>query len=120
MLSHILQGEIKKGKCFGIHFFDPENHLVDEIIHEANNFGIWEANIKIKHPKTGSWVVKEKSSTFFPSAWTQAMLITKLEEAFEQKTKLKPYKYKGTTSCGVSIAFFFKENVVVGCYPLFE
>ena len=117
IINHILHGEIKKGKSIGIHFFQPEKHQIIEIVKEENKNGVWEAYIQIRHPKTNTWVKKEKASTFFPINWTHEQLIEKLKIAFQNKKRKYVYQYIGKTDCGVKIIFFLKNNQVVSCFP---
>ena len=117
IINHILHGEIKKGKSIGIHFFQPEKHQIIEIVKEENKNGVWEAYIQIRHPKTNTWVKKEKTSTFFPINWTHEQLVEKLKIAFLNKKRKYVYQYIGKTDCGVKIIFFLKNNLVVSCFP---
>jgi hypothetical protein len=117
ILNHILEGEIKKGKSIGIHFFQPEKHQIIEILKEKNKNGVWEAFIQIRHPKTNTWVKKEKASTFFPMHWTYEQLVEKLKIAFVNKKRKYVYQYIGKTDCGVKVIFFLKNNLVVSCFP---
>lgn len=120
MIAHVVIGEIKKGKSFGIHLFQKDIHQIDEITKPTNEFGVWEATLKILNPKTKAWVQKEKASTFFPIHWTENTLKTKLNEAFSNKKRKYSYKYIGTTSCGVKIAFLYRKNIVASCFPLYN
>lgn len=118
ILTHVLDGEIKKGKCFGVHFYQKEKHVIEELTLPPNKYGIWEAIVKIKHPTTSAWVKKEKASTFFPKNWTQEILIQKLKEAYNNRIKKQSYKHIGTTSCGIKVVFIFQNNIVSSCFPL--
>lgn len=120
LLKHIVEGEIRAGQCIGIHFFQEEKHRIAMITQEANTQGIWEAKIYVRHPKTNHWVAKKKPSTFFPTFWTQSVLIEKLSEAFHNKINTIGYKQIGETQCGISIVFLYKEDKVVSCFPLME
>lgn len=119
ILQHLIMGEIKRGKSYGIHFFHNGLHRIDEITKPANTLGVWEATIQVRHPKTNAWVSKKKPSTFFPKAWTQEMLLIKLEEAFQAKQKVQPYKFLGKTSCGIPVCFLIKDKLITSCFPIY-
>lgn len=118
LLEHLLHGEIKRGKSFGIHFFQDDLHQIEEITKPCNEVGVWEAKIKTKHPNTSNWVEKKKASTFFPLSWSREILFQKLEEAFLSQNKISSFQYIGQTDCGVTISFFYKKNQMVGCFPI--
>jgi hypothetical protein len=120
LLVHLKQGDIKKGKSIGIHFFDHGLHRVCERIKPANAQGIWEAKIAVRHPNTNAWVPKEKSSTLFPIHWTAQVLSTKLREAFHNAKRVTAYKQLGKTACGISIVFIFQQKKLSSCYPVWE
>jgi hypothetical protein len=120
MLQHLLYGELVKGKYIGIHFFQEGLHQIREIINQPNEYGIWEAKINIRHHRTKAWGRKEKASTFFPLCWHQELMITKLEEAYSNRKKVYTYKYIGETTCGIQIAFLFRDRKVVSCFPIFK
>nr|MBP6315064.1 EndoU domain-containing protein [Chitinophagaceae bacterium] len=120
LLKHLKYGEIKKGKSYGIHFFDCGIHRVRESIRSTNNQGVWEAKIDVRHPKTNAWVQKEKSSTLFPIHWTQEQFISKLTLAFQNSKRITSYKYCGSTDCGIRIVFIIQKNEITCCYPLWE
>lgn len=119
MMQHIITGELKKGKYYGIHFFKSEHHQIREITKPPNQDGIWEANINVKHPRTKVWGKKEKPSTFFPLHWQEETLIAKLQEAYSTRKKIFSYKSIGQTSCGIKIAFFTRNQHVVSCFPIY-
>jgi hypothetical protein len=119
MLNHILDGELKKGKYYGIHFYRDQHHQIQEVTKLPTQNGIWEAKIKIQHHRTKAWVKKEKASTFFPLSWQQDELVEKLKEAYVCRKKIFSYKHIGHTSCGIKIAFFFRNNNVVSCFPIY-
>lgn len=118
ILSHIIQGKIKEGRSFGIHFFHASFHQIKEIVREPNLQGVWEARIEVKHPKTKFFVKKRKSSTLFPMEWTEADLAIKLVEAFNNAEVLRTYKYIGATSCGIQIVFIVQQGMISSCYPI--
>lgn len=120
LLNHLIHGEIKRGKSFGVHFYQNEIHLIEEITKPRNEVGVWEAKIKTKHPKTNNWIEKKKASTFFPTAWDKEILILKLEEAFLTQQKISGYHYVGQTSCGVTISFFYRKHMLIGCFPIYH
>ena len=120
LLNHLILGEVKRGKSFGIHFFQEELHRIEEITKPVNLQGVWEAKVMMRHPKTNNWVSKAKASTFFPRTWSKKLLIEKLEEAFNNQKRVSPYQTLGQTSCGISIYFFYKQGDIVGCFPLYH
>lgn len=120
IMTHMTTGEIKKGKSFGIHFFKTSHHRISEIIRPANEKGVWEACIDVRHPKTNAWVSKKKSSTLFPTAWKEQDLALKLKEAYTNSTQSNSYKKFGTTSCGIKVAFIFQNGEIASCYPVYE
>ncbi|HOZ51445.1 MAG TPA: EndoU domain-containing protein [Chitinophagaceae bacterium] len=118
IISHMIEGEIKRGKCFGIHFFNAEIHQVKSILKEPNLLGVWEADIEVKHPKTKVFVKKKKSSTLFPLTWTKTDLAIKLIEAFANAKFTTSYKSIGITSCQIEIVFIFQNGMITSCYPI--
>ena len=120
IIQYIIEGKIKRGKCFGIHLFCTSYHRNVEIIQPADKNGIWQALLETRHPKTNTWVKKEKSSTMFPKIWDEKMLKIKLIEAFENKKKKTSYKYIGFTHCKVPIVFIFQKGIISSVYPLIE
>jgi hypothetical protein len=118
IISHVINGEIKRGHSFGIHYFQKELHKINELITPANELGIWEATIYMLHPKTKNWVSKKKSSTFFPENWDYNTLLLKIKEAFDNKRQTHSYKFLGNTSCGIPVVFLYRDNIVVACYPI--
>lgn len=120
LLNHLILGEVKRGKSFGIHFFQEELHRIEEITKHENPQGVWEAKVMMRHPKTKNWVGKAKASTFFPRTWSKELLIQKLEEAFDNQKRVSSYQALGQTSCGISINFFYKQGDMVGCFPIYD
>ena len=119
VIDHITQGEIKRGKSFGIHVFDETIHQIEELVKPANEKGIWEAKLSMRHPRTNNWVKKTKSSTLFPISWDSEKLHSKLLEAFTQAILETSYKKVGKTSCGIEIVFIYQQGEITACYPLY-
>lgn len=119
VIHHITYGEIKRGKSFGIHVFDETIHQIEELVKPANEKGIWEAKLSMRHPKTNNWVKKAKSSTLFPISWDDEILHSKLLEAFTQASVETSYKKVGKTSCGIEIVFIYQQGEITACYPLY-
>jgi Bacterial EndoU nuclease len=119
MLQHLLYGEIKRGKSFGIHFFQKGTHQIIEITKSENELGVWEALVAVAHPRTMNWVRKKKPSTFFPTSWDAEILLNKLQIAFDNKERITAYKFIGKTDCGISIHFLFQEGQCTSCYPVY-
>lgn len=118
IIRYTIEGEVKRGNAYGVHYFRSSNHQILEMIHETNHCGVWEAMIEMRHPKTNAWVKKKKSSTFFPVSWTEDELRFKLEEAFINSKPVSSFKSIGYTSCNVPVVFIFKNKIVSCCYPL--
>jgi hypothetical protein len=120
VMKHLMVGEIKKGKCIGIHYFCTAHHKIAQITKPVNEQGIWEASLATRHPKTNAWVYKNKTSTLFPNTWSESTLLLKLKEAYRKSKRVTPYKKKGTTQCGIEIVFIYQQNVITSCYPLYK
>ncbi len=120
VFTHISSGEIEKGNSKGIHFFQTARHRIAEMIGPANEHGVWEARIDIRHPHTNAWVSKKRSSTLFPRQWTLDILTEKLEQAYVNQTPRIGHRRIGKTDCGMSIVFIFQEGKWMSCYPLYN
>ena len=102
---HILNGEIKyradgTPKAQGFHHEGPGTkknaRIVEGTKTKPNAQGVYKAEVKIRDPRTGAWVRKERISTFFPEKWDRSEVRKAILEAFANRTVRPDGSWTGT------------------------
>jgi EndoU nuclease-like protein len=114
--EHIFEGEIspKTGAAVGFHHrfrgIDPRDGrtLVAEVIRilQQGPDGTYKAQVRLRDPATGNWVVKQDPSTFFPDQWTKKQVIDEICCAWRNATRLSDTVWVGRCGNGPEIKFF--------------
>jgi hypothetical protein len=120
ILTHILTGNIKDKKSYGVHYFNSKTNKIIELTKPPDSKGIWEARIAILNTNNNKWVEKDSASTFFPTAWNKNELLQKVRVAYINKVQESPIKFIGKTECGIDIVFILEEAKIVSVYPLYN
>ena len=122
-LDHILNGGInEKGEAVGFHWrgkgCENENAKVKQIFDGPNAQGVYEAKVEIKNPKTGQWVEKGPTSTFFPDHWDKAQVESAIQEAYANSKPTVGNRWLGTSSSGIEIeGTVSSSGEIITAYP---
>ena len=125
--KHIMNGEVKYDKAgrpraVGFHHQAPGTEANARIVKgtatkpDAN--GCYRANVEIKDPKTGNWVLKEQQSSFFPQSWERSQVRKTVLEAYANRQVLPGGRWTGPTSSGITVSGFTDAaGRVTSAYP---
>ncbi|OSY00606.1 hypothetical protein S2E19_04561 [Bacillus mycoides] len=110
-------GEInKRGKAVGYHHESMMGGKVipgTESVPDKN--GIYRAKVEI------DGVEKVAKSSFFPKEWNRVDVLKAIDEAYQNKKQIGPYKYKGITSSGIKIEMYLNtDGSIATAYPLYK
>jgi hypothetical protein len=121
---HVFQGEInKKGKAVGFHHRPaganpPSARIVPGTATPADANGLYQANVEILNPATGTWVRKGPPSTFFPDSWSQTRVVDEIRGAYANGT-VQGSSWRGVSPSGVPIRGYLDQNGdIVTAFPV--
>jgi len=97
LLYHIMVGKITKQKVTGVHFFNPDEIRIIEIISMDNTTGVYSARIEKLNKNTGEWIEKDKITNFFPDNWSINQLFHECLYAYKNKIQVFNNIYKSQT-----------------------
>ncbi|WP_282017763.1 EndoU domain-containing protein [Salegentibacter mishustinae] len=117
---HVTKGRVKNGKVTGLHFFDPDKVKILEKENQNEETGVFKAKIEFYNEKTGKWIPKIASSTFFPKSWSQTTLFNECDFANSNKIKKENtnYTYHSETTSGIPVEIIEVNGIVKSIYPL--
>lgn len=117
-LHHIMVGKISKQKVKGIHFLNPENIKIVDIISIDKKTGVYIARIEKLDAITGKWIGKDENTIFFPDNWSINQLFHECYHAFTNKKQVSDNIYKSKTISGVTVKFVIDgEGKILTFYP---
>ncbi|MNK31417.1 Ribonuclease [compost metagenome] len=115
--NHVTIGKIDRGKVKGIHFFNPKNVKIKEVIDYNKFTNVYSAKISMYNVNKKIWVEKDEISHFFPDDWTLSFLFNELDFAFHNKVKISENTYVGITSENIKVKFIIKDGKILTIYP---
>ena len=120
VFSHIYIGMISNKKVKGVHFYNPENIKILEII-DSNENGVYSARIEKLNKKTGDWIEKDEVTTFFPDSWSVNELFHECYYAYTNRVPDTGNVYKSTTKNGIKVKLIINdENKLLTIYPVLD
>ncbi len=107
-IGHVFHGEINaRGRAVGFHHEGSIGHSgtarISQIIDPPNALGVYRARVEIFDPSSGTWVVKNAPSTFFPTAWSRSQVLTEIRDAFGSGGIIRNNYWEGISPSGVRI-----------------
>ncbi len=123
-IEHVTDGMIKDdgyGRPVGFHSapggIAPTGRRIDQVI-SINSNGTYQARVSFLRPN-GVWVTKSVDiHTMFPDSWSRTDVIHAVQEAFNNRVMIKPYKWQGSYD-GVEIEGYIDKNTgePITAYP---
>ncbi len=138
--KHIFEGEIitndkGKRKAVGFHSrpdgVDPPTAQIARrsdgtplFYNPPDSKGVYQAKIQVRDTATGSWIEKERTSTFFPDAWDRNTVVQNILDAFFELDLLPQTTRKISTitptNFTINIQYDKISNEVVTSYPDYQ
>lgn len=126
--DHILNGEVKvKGDgrlvAQGFHHQAPGTdgnaRLVRGTVTRPDEFGVYEAAVEIRDPRTGRWVRKATASTFFPKEWSRSQVRSAIVEAYSRRPDPDAREWVARLPSGMHVFVAVDpSNRITTAYPL--
>lgn len=121
ILQHSKNGKVNRSGVSGIHLYNKDKIKITKIIKSNHETGIFEAEIEVLNDRTGKYVKKEGSSSFFPVDWGLQRLILECFEAFNNKIEIDKFTYHGITTNGIKLEFVYDgKKVFKSVYPILD
>ncbi|MDB4944825.1 MAG: hypothetical protein JWP97_4359 [Labilithrix sp.] len=125
--KHIMNGEVKYDKAghlraVGFHHQAPGTEanarIVKGTVSKLDEHGCYTANVEIKDPKTGRWILKQKPSSFFPQSWDRSQVRKTVLEAYANREVLPDGNWIGKTSSGITVhGYTDAAGRITSAYP---
>ena len=118
-ITHIFLGEInKKGQATGYHYDpikDSPGTIVEGTKSKENDDGVYQAQIEVNHVlKSGN----KGYSTFYPDRYSPQEVVDMINEAYQNRQKVRGNTYRGSSGHIVIEMYLTKHSKIITAYPL--
>lgn len=117
IMQHSLNGKMKSNDVTGIHLLTDKVKII-EILKENQDVGTKECIIEVLNERTGKWIKKSESTSFFPFDWSLQKLIIECYLAYTNKVQINDYTFQGKTSQGIMLEFIIRNDQLKTVYPI--
>jgi len=120
-LEHIFEGQInREGEAVGFHyegFPTAKGEIIAGTKTSPNRYGAYEGRVRVNGISKTS---NSGKSTFYPSSWTPQVVVSEINQAYNNKRNTSGNTYIGKATNGMQIMMYISSNgKIISAFPIY-